>query len=206
MKKLFFVLISSLLLLTSCEASQENMTIEARIVLVYRDHLFVDIEGDVPFDYADLYYEEGYELSFEPHAEQIIQAEILPQVHKDPPEVTAVHVEKLEDGPLASRIPIKEIPHDEAKKMLENEDVRLLDVRTEEEYHSGHLPDAVQVEEKDLASYAQSELPDKEQTIFVYCRTGIRSYEACLTLTELGYEEIYDLGGIVEWPYEIIEE
>ncbi len=92
----------------------------------------------------------------------------------------------------------------EAKQMLdEQQGYVLLDVRTEQEYAEGHIPGALLIPNTELSEKAADLLPDKEQTILVYCRSGRRSAEAARTLADMGYTQVYDFGGIIDWPYEI---
>ena len=96
----------------------------------------------------------------------------------------------------------------EAKKRLEEDpDIILLDVRTQAEYDGGHIPDAVclPVEtfgDGDLTTL----LPDKNAEIFIYCRSGRRSAQAARILTDSGYTAVTDFGGILDWPYETTQE
>ena len=91
----------------------------------------------------------------------------------------------------------------EAKQMMENQDVIIVDVRREDEYAKGHIPHAVLVPNETIKEEAQEKLPDKNATYLVYCRSGNRSAQASRTLIEAGYQNIYDFGGIQDWPYEI---
>lgn len=91
----------------------------------------------------------------------------------------------------------------EAKQMMENQDVIIVDVRREDEYAKGHIPHAVLVPNETIKEEAQEKLPDKNATYLVYCRSGNRSAQASKTLIEAGYQNIYDFGGIQDWPYEI---
>ena len=93
---------------------------------------------------------------------------------------------------------------DQALTLLDKEPGALLiDVRTEEEYRTGHIPNSILIPIDDLSSRL-GELPtDKSTVLIVYCRTGRRSAAAADILREAGYTRIYDLGGIVSWPYDI---
>ena len=96
------------------------------------------------------------------------------------------------------------ITPEEAKKMMdEDENVLVVDVRTQEEYDSGHIPGAVLVINEEIGSEPPSQLPDKDQTLLLYCRSGRRSKEAAGKLAELGYTQVYEFGGIQDWPYEV---
>lgn len=92
-----------------------------------------------------------------------------------------------------------------AKASLDNDpSIILLDVRTEEEYKEGHLPGSILIPDYELQDRVATELPDKEAVIFLYCRSGNRSKTAAYRLLEMGYTQVYDIGGIIDWPYEVI--
>ena len=92
----------------------------------------------------------------------------------------------------------------EAKEIMDTEEGYLiLDVRTQEEYDEGHVPGAVLIPNTEIENRAEEELPDKEQLILVYCRSGRRSKIAAEALVELGYTNIKEFGGIIDWPYEV---
>ena len=95
------------------------------------------------------------------------------------------------------------ISPEEAKKMMDEKPVTILDVREPSEYATGHIPGARNLPVGSIRRTAQAELPDLDAPILVYCLTGARSATACTILTELGYTAVYDFGGIALWPYEI---
>ena len=102
------------------------------------------------------------------------------------------------------KVSINNITPEEAKKRLDTEnEIILLDVRTKEEYETGHIEKAILMPLDTLASESQKNLEDKEANIFVYCRSGSRSSAAAEILIELGYKNVYNLGGIIDWPFEI---
>jgi rhodanese-related sulfurtransferase len=78
----------------------------------------------------------------------------------------------------------------------------ILDVRTEEEYNESHIPDAILIPDYEIMTKAEQVLTDKEQLILVYCRSGRRSKNASQALAELGYTNVKEFGGIIDWPYE----
>jgi len=80
----------------------------------------------------------------------------------------------------------------------------LVDVRTIEEFQTAHIPGALLLPLPELRELAESELPDKTARIFLYCRSGRRSAEAANLLVSLGYTNVYDFGGIENWPFETI--
>jgi len=99
----------------------------------------------------------------------------------------------------------RKISAEEAYKMMaESKDFVLLDVRTEAEYSQQRIEGAILIPDFELKERAAVELPDKSKTVFVYCRSGARSANAAKVLTGLGYTNVYDFGGIINWPYETI--
>ncbi len=95
------------------------------------------------------------------------------------------------------------ITAEEAKQIMESEEgYIILDVRTQEEYDQGHIPGAIVISHEEIAEKAEQVLTDKEQLILVYCRSGRRSKIAAEALVELGYTNIKEFGGIIDWPYE----
>lgn len=92
----------------------------------------------------------------------------------------------------------------EAKEMMDTEDgFVILDVRTREEYDTGHIPGSVLIPNTEIEAQAEKALPDKRQLILVYCRSGRRSKLAAQILADLGYTNVKEFGGIIDWPYEV---
>lgn len=99
------------------------------------------------------------------------------------------------------------IPASEAKALMDSEtNYIILDVRTEKEYADGHIPDAILIPDYEIAERAENELTDKSQLILVYCRSGRRSKNAAEKLAEMGYSNVKEFGGIIEWGYETTAE
>ena len=95
----------------------------------------------------------------------------------------------------------------EAKEIMDSQSgYIILDVRTEEEFAEGHIPGAVLIPDYEISDRAEKELPDKDQLILVYCRSGRRSKLAAERLAQLGYTDIREFGGIIDWPYEVTAE
>ena len=90
--------------------------------------------------------------------------------------------------------------------MQSDENYIILDVRTEEEFKQGHIPEAVCIPNEVIEQQAEAELPDKEQLLLVYCRSGNRSKQASKKLAALGYSNVYEFGGIKDWPGKIVYE
>ena len=101
----------------------------------------------------------------------------------------------------------RQITMDEAITIMEQEtDYIILDVRRPDEFASGHIKNAINVPNEIIGTSNISELPDKDQLILVYCRSGRRSKEASQKLVELGYTNIVEFGGILDWNGETVTE
>lgn len=99
-----------------------------------------------------------------------------------------------------TKVTYEQITQDEARiLMAEAEDRIILDVRTEAEYAGGHIPGAICIPNESIGSEMPKELPDKDQLILVYCRSGNRSKQAAEKLVKLGYTDIKEFGGINTW-------
>ena len=97
----------------------------------------------------------------------------------------------------------QQITQEEAKEMMDAQEVIILDVREQDEYDSGHIPGAVLLPVGTIDETTAAEvIPEKDSTVLVYCRSGNRSKTASASLADLGYTNIYDFGGINTWPYE----
>jgi len=108
--------------------------------------------------------------------------------------------------PLSNEKTYTIIDQETAKKMMDSEtDYIILDVRRFEEYNGGHIPNAILIPNEEIIERAESELLDKDQLILVYCRSGNRSKQASAKLVDLGYTNVYEFGGIITWPYEIVQ-
>ena len=99
----------------------------------------------------------------------------------------------------------QQITAEEAKSMMEEQpDAVILDVREQDEYDAGHIPGAVLLPVDTInEETAASVIPEKDTVVLVYCRSGNRSKTASKALVDLGYTQIYEFGGIKDWPYEV---
>lgn len=95
----------------------------------------------------------------------------------------------------------KKVNAKEAKVMIDSGNVTIVDVRTLPEFQEGHIKNAILLTDNDIAESAERLLADKDAEILVYCRSGQRSEAAAKELIKMGYTNIYDFGGIVDWPY-----
>ena len=108
------------------------------------------------------------------------------------------------DGMLNS---YKQISQEQAKEMMEKDDGHVVvDVRRQDEYDAGHIPGAILIPNESINKDQPQELPDLDQIILVYCRSGNRSKQAAQKLFDMGYRNIYEFGGITDWTGEIVTE
>ncbi len=104
-----------------------------------------------------------------------------------------------------SNLTYAKITPEDAKSRLDgDEQIILLDVRTQEEYDEKRIPDSILIPVDVIEKEAPSKLTDKAATIFIYCRSGRRSAIASEALVKMGYTDVHDLGGIIDWPYETV--
>lgn len=100
----------------------------------------------------------------------------------------------------------EQITAEQAKTIMDTEkDYVIIDARTKEEFAEGHIENAILIPEYEIKDRAEKELPDKEQLILVYCRSGRRSKIASEELVKLGYTNVKEFGGIIDWPYKIVK-
>ena len=98
-----------------------------------------------------------------------------------------------------------QIDQETAKRMMEADDGHVIvDVRRQDEYDAGHIPGAILIPNESIVDERPSELPDLEQVILIYCRSGNRSKQAAQKLADMGYLNIYEFGGITTWTGEIV--
>ncbi|MEE1185383.1 MAG: rhodanese-like domain-containing protein [Acutalibacteraceae bacterium] len=101
----------------------------------------------------------------------------------------------------------EQITPQEAKAIMDTQqDYIIIDARTEEEFAEVHIEDAIMIPEYEIKDRAENELPNKDELILVYCRSGRRSKIASEELVKLGYTNVKEFGGIIDWPYEVVKE
>lgn len=96
------------------------------------------------------------------------------------------------------------VSNDVIEMVRSNQDIIMVDVRTPEEYREKRIPGSILLPDYEIRGRAAEVIPDKEAKIVVYCRSGRRSAQAARVLKDMGYSNVYDLGGIIDWPYETI--
>jgi len=100
----------------------------------------------------------------------------------------------------------EQITPEQAKKIMDTQkDYIIIDARTDEEFAEGHIEGAILIPEYEIADRAEKELLDKNALILVYCRSGRRSKIASKELVKLGYTNVKEFGGIIDWPYEVVK-
>ena len=121
-----------------------------------------------------------------------------------------------EEAPLSTEAPTtktteminmtyEQISQNEAKRIMDTEsDYIIIDARTQEEFDEGHIKNAILIPEYEIQEKAPELIPDKNALILVYCRSGRRSKIASEALAELGYTNVKEFGGIIDWEYEIV--
>ena len=164
----------------------------------------------MPVDYAEVCIEGGNHAQFGNYGEQkgdhaadISREEQQAQTVEAILKMMEAHKDQKQEEAMKT---YEQISPQEAKKRMDNEeDVIILDVRTQEEYDSGHIKNAVCLPNEDILSEPDI-LPDKGQQILVYCRSGNRIKQAAQKLADMGYENVLEFGGILDWPYpELVE-
>ncbi len=109
----------------------------------------------------------------------------------------------MEQNTICANGKCRHITQEEAKTIMKGSDSYiLLDVRRPDEYAERHIPGAICIPNETIGTEELTQLPDKDQTILVYCRSGSRSKQAALKLAQLGYTNILEFGGILEWTGE----
>lgn len=124
----------------------------------------------------------------------------------DPMQINTVYAITLQT-PAVREGTYTQISMDEAVAMMEKEtDYIILDVRTVEEFADKHIPNAINIPNESIGDEEIAELPDRDQLILVYCRSGNRSKQASEKLAALGYTNVYEFGGINDWTGETVSE
>ena len=117
------------------------------------------------------------------------------------PEVTPVATQEAQATPAQ----YQKITAEQAKARMDSGDeIVILDVRTQDEFNAGHIAGAILIPNETILDEQPALLPDLDAEILVYCRSGNRSAQAAKKLIAMGYTNVYDFGGIIDWPYEVV--
>ena len=105
-----------------------------------------------------------------------------------------------------NKLGYEQINAEKAKEIMDSGlEYVIIDARTDDEFAAGHIEGAILIPEYEIANRAEQEIPDKEALILVYCRSGRRSKIASEELVALGYTNVKEFGGIIDWPYEVVK-
>ncbi len=112
----------------------------------------------------------------------------------------------VSEAVVAPKAQYRKISPQEAKAMMADENVIIVDVRTLGEFEQGYISGAILIPNETISTASRPQaLPDTSAVILVYCRSGNRSAQAARKLVSLGYTQVYDFGGIIDWPYAIVK-
>lgn len=107
----------------------------------------------------------------------------------------------------AATLQYQQITQEEAVELMQADNNSVIvDVRRQDEYDSGHIPGAILIPNESIGTEKPDALPDPDQIILIYCRSGRRSKEAAQKLADMGYTNIYEFGGIIDWKGETTTE
>ncbi|MEG2546783.1 MAG: rhodanese-like domain-containing protein [Niameybacter sp.] len=199
MKKVVLVMLTMLFILTGC-TKEKNITFEGQVESLSDKTMILTTMDDVGFDKASVGLG-SVKIGGELAEGRKVKVTIHPEVRESyPVQVTATKIEVMD-------VAYQKISAKEAKEMMEKGEYGvILDVRTLEEYNEGHIEGATLLPNDEIKEKAEITLYDKEEVILVYCRSGRRSEAAAKELIEMGYTNVYDFGGIIDWSYEIVKE
>lgn len=199
MKKVVLVMLTMLFILTGC-TKEKNITFEGQVESLSDKTMILTTMDDVGFDKASVGLG-SVKIEGELAEGRKVKVTIHPEVRESyPVQVTATKIEVMD-------VAYQKISAKEAKEMMEKGEYGvILDVRTLEEYNEGHIEGATLLPNDEIKEKAEITLYDKEEVILVYCRSGRRSESAAKELIEMGYTNVYDFGGIIDWSYEIVKE
>lgn len=201
MKKILFLLATVMIILGGCSEKTENITFTAVVESVFDNGIVVTTVDEVGFDKASIGFDRTLVLNFQPRVGQTLKIEVLPEIRESyPVQVTAVRIELIKDAQSSE---YKKISAVKAREMM-GEDVIILDVRTQSEFNEGHIPNAILLPYNDIKDKAGTIMPDTDKTILVYCRSGRRSELAVKDLINMGYTNVYDFGGIIDWTGDVV--
>lgn len=115
--------------------------------------------------------------------------------------------QKLDGDGMIGKTTYIQIDQEKAKEMMAvNDGHVIVDVRRADEYAAGHIPGAILIPNESIGTEKPEQLPDKDQIILIYCRSGNRSKQAAQKLADMGYTNIYEFGGINTWTGEVVSE
>lgn len=217
MKKAFIaILIVFIFMFTGCNKNEKN-TFTAVIDSVSLGSIMVTTKAYSSFDKASVSITDktkmisidgksinSVDFSIGDEVEIVFDGEIRDSY---PVQITATKITVKSNGKdvLVVKAEYKKITAKQAKEQLDSDkSIILVDVRTVDEYKENHISGSILIPDFDIETIAPTKLTDKNAKILVYCRSGNRSATASKKLIEMGYTNVYDFGGIRDWPYETV--
>ncbi len=201
MKTLISVL-TVLFLLTGCGHKADNITFSATIEDIRDNGIIVTTTDGVGFEKASVGYDKGLKIPFNLIVGQTVEIEAFPEIREsEPVQITAVKISLKEEN---KKTEYKKITPSEAMEMM-GENAVILDVRPREDFAEGHIPDAISLPRAEVAQRAGEVFPSKDSTILIYCKSGKNSKLAAEELIQMGYTNVYDFGGIIDWTGEVVK-
>ncbi|MFA9379547.1 MAG: rhodanese-like domain-containing protein [Acetanaerobacterium sp.] len=217
------VLFAALLMFAGCTPPEDYVMFIGVVEEIYEQGLLVADADLADADRASVSFAEDMEPgSFNLLVGQTVRVTIEPEIRESyPVQVTAVKIELIADEPGQTGSQTEDSMEEEntqsdpshqtitperAKELMDSEAaVVVLDVRAQSEYDEGHIEGAVLLPDTEVSERAEELLPDKDALILVYCRSGRRSALAAGELAGMGYTNIMDFGGIIDWTYETVK-
>lgn len=201
MKKGLLIFLS-LLMLSGCSQKKEEITFQGVIEDVTSESVLVRTEelpeGDLIWVNIN-----DIDVNFSVQEGQVLNISIGDEIAESYPLQAAATKVELVKEVQKEEVKVKTITAQEAKEIMDSEEeYTLLDVRTQTEFDAGHIPGALLISSTELKDEAVEKLPNPKAKILVYCRSGNRSAKAAQLLVDMGYTDVYDFGGIIDWPYE----
>ena len=200
-----FFLLFLIVLLAGCYQDTDTTTFVGAVEEIHEKSILVKVLDDLDFDLAIVGINEKTDFSEISYEELKVGNELEITMFSEiresyPVQVTA---EKIKLNSFGEVVRYKKISAEEAKKIIDEEEPIILDVRTREEYEEVHIPNSILIPDFEIEKLAPVKIEDKNAKILLYCRSGRRSELAAKKLIDLGYTNVYDFGGIIDWDYEV---
>lgn len=199
-------------------AYQYRLELSGRVPTAVQDVTFVYLSNIKTITFEQAWKASGYSSSFDDYfsSEKAVLVEVN-EVEKElenetQKELISETINESENETINETInkvdkenSYEQISQKQAKELMDSgQDLIILDVRTAEEYAEGHIKNAILIPDYEIESKAETILKEKEQLILVYCRSGRRSKIASEKLVELGYRNVKEFGGIIDWEYGVV--
>lgn len=202
MKKLALLLVAALMVLSACAEKGSPIVFTGMIESVTGNSFTVNTRDKVGFNKAAVSFDKALSLDFTPEPGMTVEITILPEIRESyPVQVTATAIKLISKDPVLPEPTYVKITAQEAKALMDAGGVIVVDVREQHEYDEKHIEGALLLPVGKIATDAPALLPDKDATILIYCNSGNRTITASDTLRGMGYTDVRDFGGIINWPY-----